>query len=108
MFVFDPEHKFSWKVEVSVPMNGKLEKQSFTATYKVLKQNEIDELLKLPTAEYDLAQACLVGWAGITGENKKPIAYSSETATELLALPYVRQAVIATYLKALAGAPEKN
>lgn len=108
-YVVKKEHHFSWKVIVRVPADGgKFDEQPFTATFKALRQDELNRLLQSVNADYELARACLVGWEGIKGEDGKSVAYNDEEAANLCAVPYVRTAVTETYLKALAGLPGKN
>ena len=113
-FILKENYTFTWQVAVFAPADdgkagdGKYARQTFQATFRVLKQDELDRLLKTDNSEYELARACLVGWDGIRSDDGKAIAFSADAAADLCAVPYVRRAVTETYLRALAGASEKN
>jgi len=98
-----------WPIDVPIPQDGgTVRKARFTAVFEMLPEGEYEEVAAL---DGRVAERVLIGWEGIApedGQGETP--YSEEAKTQLLAIPYVRLAVLKAYLQAQSGteAARKN
>lgn len=106
MFLLKKDNRFDWPVDVCVPLgDGKHSTHRFTATFDLIPADKMSEYIKLSATDGDgaISLDCLVGWDGVSDENEKPISFNDETRRELLAIPYVRRAVVMAYFAAMNG-----
>lgn len=103
--------KVEWPVTVNIPQDGgKTTKATFTATFEVLEQQQIDDIVMGRGADQtDLLEAALVGWGGVADESGNEIAFSPEAKKALLEITYVRAALFAAHAQLHRGeAARKN
>ena len=112
MFKLVDAGSFWWPVKVEVPVDGKHIVHTFDGEFAMLEQSEIDEILKSRDEDEDgqarLAEKVLVGWRGVGDADGEPIDFTDSSKAKMLAIPYVRRAVILGYLRAMAGKEAKR
>jgi len=98
-----------WPVEIKQPVdNGKVEKHTFDAHFKLLGQDEYEAGIKIGN-DREFIKLFLVGWNGLLDDDGNELGFSDETLGELIQLPYVRMAIIRAYNRAATGeASAKN
>lgn len=104
--------EYSWPVAVHLPVDGgKIEKQTFDATFKRISATRINEIREAIEAgkitDLSLAGEVLIGWTGVTdGEDVVPFSETNKAA--LLDIPTVAAAIVRAFFESLSGAPRKN
>ena len=103
MFRFVPSPEFSWPVDIHVPVDGgEKAVQRFTARLRpdaALQQQFAERRI----GEADFARAVVVGWDGVGDEAGDPLPFTAENLRRLVAIPYVRRAIVWAYLQAVDG-----
>lgn len=109
MFKIAATPTFRHKVEVLVPVDGGHRREHFRATFRVLPTDEA-ALHDLGTAEGSTGflRAILVSMDDLIGADDQPLPYSDQVRDELLQVPFVRAALVRTYLAAIQKAAEGN
>ncbi len=112
MFKIAQESTFKWPVTVHVPKDGgKFTKASFTAEFKALPQDEIDEVIadaRDGRTDSNFAATCLVGWKGVQDESGEEMEFDDDNKDKLLNIPYVRNAVVTAFFEALSGVARRK
>lgn len=104
--------EYSWPVVVHLPVDGgKVEKQTFDASFKRVSQTRINEIREAIEAgkitDVSLANEILVGWSGIT-DGDEALVFSEASKVSLLDIPTVAAAIVRAFFESLSGAPRKN
>ncbi len=114
-FTLKKTHEYSWPITVEIPSDGgRFVKQTFDCTFKALGQDELSAILspETPTSGVQTDTALLVevitGWKGVQDEGGAELPFSETARGELIAIPYVRKALVNGYLDSLAGSKRKN
>ena len=110
MFKIVENPTFKHKVDVSVPVDGGFAAQSFTAHFRVLRDDEL-ESHSTDSLENIKAyiRAFLIGWGeDLVDDDTKPVPYSEAVRETLIGTPFVRRALIDTYSAAMVGAKRGN
>lgn len=113
MFDIQQPDTFTWPVEVWIPRDGgKKVKATFTAEFKALDQDEIDNNLRDlrdGNPDADFATGCLVGWKGLQ-DGGTELPFSDEAKVKALRKPYVRNAIVTAFFESISGksAARKN
>ncbi len=106
------QRTFHRRVDVEFPVEEGVEVQSFTAHFLALKPAELENrYLKTDEDQMGFLSDVLIGWSGLTddtGAAEQPFPFSPENRAELLSDVFVRRAVLASYLAAMAGAKSGN
>jgi hypothetical protein len=112
MFVLREQYTCAWPVKVAVPTtNGRVDRQEFTATFRVLSMERVRELTEgrpIESADVDLLREAWTGWDGVVDVDDNPVAFSHYDRDRMLSIPFVRRAVGEAFLAAMAGRLEKN
>ncbi|MBL4751456.1 MAG: hypothetical protein JKX71_12900 [Amylibacter sp.] len=109
MFKVVNNPEFTHDVTVNVPVDGGHEEQTFKARFRVLAEKElikIDHDNEHGTA--DLLKTLIVGMEDLIGEDEKPLPYNDALRDQMLAVGYVRVALIKTYREAVTKARVGN
>ncbi len=97
-----------WPVDVQIPQDGgKVKKVRFSAQFEILSDDEYTETL----TSGDLLKRVLTGWEGVLPEEgNDPVEFNDDTKAQMLAMPYVRVALVQAYTQAASGreAARKN
>lgn len=107
MFKIVNEPQFTHRVNVMVPVDGGHRPESFTATFRVVSLDQ------LGAGDTDVSQVeslrrVIVKMDELVGEDDAPLTYSDELRDRLLSVPYVRAALLQTYLSAVTKARVGN
>lgn len=115
MFVIDQSGTFEWPVRYKAPAEkgGKQKEHEFTATFKRLNQDDLEQRWKAVASrelEPDaLLDEVLQGWAGIKTSTGETFEFNEAHRRILYDLAGMRQALLAAYADASAGrAAAKN
>ncbi|MEJ1497541.1 MAG: hypothetical protein RPU13_13850 [Candidatus Sedimenticola sp. (ex Thyasira tokunagai)] len=109
MFVLKKQDEpIEWPVEVEVPVNGgKVEKQEFTAHFKLLDQDEIDA--ESAKGDVSFMTVTLVGWGEDVKDSKgEKIPFGKEPLRAMTKTVHVRKAIVKAYYQMAAGIARKN
>lgn len=110
-FVLRMPSQFLWTVRVPVPVDEGYQIATFQAMFKPVDQPRLDAMRgvgladgqPLPT-EDEICREVLVGWRKLQGPTGEELDFSAEARDQLLRVPVVRAAVVATYMLAMSGA----
>jgi hypothetical protein len=109
MFKLIDNPTFTHVVKVMVPIDGGHREETFKATYKVLKTNEINRFdLSDPGASREFLCEAVVSLEDIADAQGNPLPYSDELRDQVLALPYARSALARGYFDAVSKARSGN
>lgn len=107
MFKVTEERTFTHDVKVKVPTDGGHVEQTFKTTFRVVDIDELEDTATLEGQTKTL-QRVVKGMDDLVDESEKKLDYSDELRDKLIRVPFVRQALLRTYLKAIAGASSGN
>ncbi len=109
MFKLEENPKFTHVVEVLVPADEGHVKQDMKVTFQAIPVGEFGQL-DLSSAEDStlFLQRIVVGVDDVVGPDNKPLPFSAELRDRLIAISYVRSAIVRTYFKAMGKAAEGN
>lgn len=101
MFRIKKQENFKWPVRVQEPADGgKFIKRTFNAEFVSLEQSEINQVV---AESGDLADRVLIGWDGVQDSDGNELAVTDENKALLLAVPYIRVAIMTAYNEAMSG-----
>lgn len=107
MFKVTTEPKFTHAVTACVPTDGGHEEQSFKATFRVLDADQLSDSNDVAGQIEDLKRV-LVSMSELIDENGQPLSYSDSLRDQLIRQPYVRIALINTYVRGVTKAKSGN
>jgi hypothetical protein len=94
---------------VNVPVDGGHREEVFKATFRVLDTDEAGTFdIGTPKGTTAFLRRAVIGLEDLQDEQKRPIAYSDELRERLIRIPFVRQALLNTYLDAVTKAKAGN
>lgn len=115
MFKLVAVRTVNWPVVVNIPLDGgKTRPERFAAQYTLLSQDEQAEVLEQLSkddAPDDLLERVLCGWdESVKDESGAPLPFTAQNKAAMLAIPYVRVALLRAYVQASTGnaAARKN
>ena len=100
MFKVISEPTFTTPVTVCVPVDGGHKDQTFKVKFLVVDVDELGEANGL-AGQQKLLQRVVRGMEDLVGDEDQPLDYSDELRDQLIRVPYVRAAMLQTYLAAL-------
>lgn len=104
MFRIDPKPSYRWPVTVHIPQDGgKTQEARFWARFRLLSTDAFQAVYASGGTDEDLLKQVLVGWEEVADEGGEPLPFNEETRSSLIAIPYVRMALIAAYLEMSQG-----
>lgn len=110
-FVLKQSDSYHWPVEVSIPVDGRFEKQTFDIEFRRVSQPRINELAQLGSeGAITDRQTCIelvVGWRGIT-DGTAEIPFSQDALGQLLDMSVMERAILVAWGESLSGAKRKN
>lgn len=106
MFKVSSEHTFTHPVKVMVPVDGGHVEQSFKTKFRVLPLD--DQADGSEEGEQVTLRKAIVSMSDLVGEDDQPLAYSDGLRDQLIAVPYVRIALMRAYIGAVAKARVGN
>ena len=109
MFQIATKTTCKWPGTVLVPQDGgKRGKQTFTAEFALLPDERSRALRNGEISDDDFLREVLVGWSGVADADGADLPFSDEARDRLIAIPYVRVALIEAYFDFVAGGRRKN
>jgi len=109
MFKVEKNPEFTHDVTVNVPVDGGHEEQIFKARFRVLSNNELEKIdLDSDDGTTVLLKAIIVGMEDLIGEDEKPLTYNDALRDRMIAVGYIRLALIQTYRDAVTKARVGN
>jgi hypothetical protein len=109
MFKIDQNPSFTRRVEIKVPADGGHELQDMSVTFRVLSDDEIESFdMRTARGEREFLSATVCHLDDVEDEAGRKLPYSDGLRDRLIALAYVRVALINAYYAALMGARVKN
>lgn len=110
MFVYRKVYPFTWAVKVPAGPAG--DAFEFKAKFIGVSQSRLDEIRAADPTSTDatMAKEVFVGWeeGELVDEANQAIPVTPETIANVIDLPFMRTAIVTTYLQALAGLLAKN
>lgn len=109
MFDVTTKPEFTHTVTVMVPTDGGHSESDFKARFRVLEVTETDEFdLNNTDGLIAFLKAAVVSFDDLVNGKKEPVVYNNALRDQMLALPYVRLALLRTYMSAVTKARIKN
>jgi len=100
MFKIEADPKFTHDVTVCVPVDGGHANQTFKVTFRVVDIDQLGDTSSLE-AQQELLRKIVCGMDDMIDDADQPVPYSDALRDQLIAKPYVRAAMIQTYLSAI-------
>ena len=107
MFKVTEERTFMRSVPVMVPTDGGHTKETFKATYRVVDIEELDDTHTLEGQQRVLRRV-IVELGDLVDDSGSEMPYSEELRDKLIRVPYVRSALLQTYMQAVTRARTGN
>ncbi len=109
MFQIASKNTCKWPVTVQVPQDGgRRAKVTFTAEFALLPDEREGALKNGDVSDRDFLHMVVVAWGGVQDADGSELAFSVEALDRLIAIPYVRAALIEAYFDFAAGGRRKN
>lgn len=109
MFKIDPNPTFKRRVKLRVPSDDGFAERSIEVTFKALTLSRLLEFDDTTLAGMQALLTTVVSHVGdIQGADGTTLTFDDEVKRALLDIPFVRNAMAASYKNALAGFAEKN
>jgi len=112
MFVLKKRDSYSWPVKFRIAVDGRYEDHKFTAEFKRLPQDRLDQVFgsnrKADISDDAFVREILIGWSDISDESGDALPFNGDNVATLLLVPGVRTAIIKAYFDSIAGIAEKN
>lgn len=97
-------HSYSWPVEVSEPADGgRFDKRTFDVTFRVIPQDQIDQILDGSKVDQTLLKTVVTGWQGVVDEDDNPVPFSPAALDQLINIPYCRVGLVDAFLGSIGG-----
>lgn len=105
MFKIEKPKEITWPVTVSAPRDGgNTTKAVFTGKFKLLPNAEFNAIYQNGGNDEDLIRNVLTGWGNdLCDVEGNPMEFNNEMLDQVIAIPYVRNAIIAAYLELSQG-----
>ncbi|MDE2595952.1 MAG: hypothetical protein KGL44_03645 [Sphingomonadales bacterium] len=100
MFKVNLTPTFTHPVTVCVPVDGGFREDKCKATFRVLPAEDLG-MGDAQISQVESVRRILVNMEELEGDDGQPMAWSDELRDQLIAVPYVRAALIQTYLAAV-------
>lgn len=107
-------NSYSWPVSVDIPVDGHLQKQTFTGEFQRVSTTRFEQMLEaLRQGELNdrqIAEEVLIGWSGIVDEINQPVPFSDAQRGQLLEVPGILRGVVSAFIDSTTGkaAARKN
>lgn len=100
MFKVEESKKIKWPVVVSIPRDGgEVTKATFTGEFKVIPTAEFNAIYDNGGNDGDMIRNVMTGWGNDVSDSEgNAMEFSPENLDKLIAIPYVRTAMVAAYM----------
>ena len=111
---------YKWPVKITLPLdNGKRETSTFTAEFKRLPQQRINEIIReIKRTGYDhdedtindidAARELIVGWSDVLDDDGEEMPFSDSALGDLLNIPTVAAQIVTAWFGSQETAKRKN
>ena len=100
MFKVTEDRQFTHEVKVMVPADGGHKEESFKATFRVIDVDDLGDTHSLE-GQQDTLRRVVVSMSELVDEHGVEMPYSDDLRDRLTRVPYVRSALLQTYLRAI-------
>ncbi len=100
MYKVISEPTFTAPVTVCVPVDGGHKDQTMKVKFRVVDVDELGEASGLD-GQQKLLRRVVCGLEDVVGDDDSPLGFTDELRDQLIAVPYVRAAMLQTYLAAI-------
>ena len=100
MFKISNDPKFTHPVTVCVPVDGGHREDTFKVTFRVIDVEKLGNTTDLDSQQAIL-RSIVCGMSDLIGDDDQPLPYSDELRDMLIGKPFVRAAMLQTYLAAV-------
>jgi len=100
MFKVTEDRRFTHDVKVMVPTDGGHSEESFKAEFRVVDIDNLGDTASLEGQQETLRRV-VVSMSELVDDEKNEMPYSDELRDRLIRVPYVRSALLQTYLRAI-------
>lgn len=113
MFKISSEKKVRWPVTVKIPADGgRYTKEAFQVEFDLIDQPRIDAIMEAaerPTSvDVAFLREVVTGWTGVRDEGDAEVSFAPEALERLLAIPYVRNAMVGAFFDCISGGRRGN
>lgn len=109
MFKINAAPEFTHPVAVMVPQDDGHREETFKARFKVLPDDDVDGYdVSTKDGLKEFLRQVWLGASDIQDDDGQVVAWSIDLRDQLLGLPYVRLALLRTYMSALTKAKAGN
>ena len=111
MFTIRRDHTCTRFVTVNVPVEKAFRKETFTAEFKVLDQDEartIEETAPDGEESRSLLRKVFIGMSDVKDADGNAAEFSDEIRETMIKVPYVAMALIEEYYKAITGLTKRK
>lgn len=100
MFKVEEPKEIAWPVTVSIPRDGgETTKATFTGKFKVIPTAEFNAIYDNGGNDGDLIRNVMSGWGNdVADPDGNPMEFNEKNLDKLIAIPYVRTAMVAAYV----------
>lgn len=107
MFQLKKSNIVWWPATINEPIDGGITTEhKCQIQFELVSQDKFDELAL--QGDIILLNNLVKGWKEILGTNNKDLPFTKKNTDAFFQVPYVRAALINTYMNAVSGAPAKN
>lgn len=108
MFTLVKEPRWIWPVKVQYPTDdGRFEEKQFRCLWRLVPEERRRELDASPTGTDTLLREAVVELLDLQDEGKSPLRHSPELLEAVIAQPWIRVAMVRSYVEALMGTPSE-
>jgi len=107
MFKVVSQPTFTHTVKVNVPVDGGFKEQGFRTRFRVIPLNEL-RTEDGEDGQKEALRRVIIEMLDLIDEQDQPMHYSDELRDQLLDVPYVRLALMQTYIAAITKARAGN
>jgi hypothetical protein len=100
-FKLDQSETFEWPVKVDMPAGGSHTQHKFTAHFRRLTQDQINEMSRQDDG--DFLREVLSGWKGVVDDDEKEVPFSEDARDRMLQIPEARIGLMSAYFEAIGG-----
>jgi hypothetical protein len=121
-FVLSKSATYTWPVRISLATDGGSKTvETLDVEFRRLSQSRINEIVREARAaergrgdddeqleDQDAAREIIAGWAGVTDDAGKPVAFSEAALGQLLEIPTVAGQIVKAWFESLKEGKRKN
>ena len=109
MFKIVEKPEFTHDVAISVPVDDGHAEEKLRTRFRVLPDVEADAFdMRAPEGQRQFLEAAVVGFSDLVDDKDKHLDCTPALRERLLDTPYIRQALVLAYVRAVAGARRGN